>query len=86
MRIDVGATIDLHARDTVMLASDGLTDNLHLHEIVATIRKGPLVNAINSLTRLAGHRMTVDSNSQPSKPDDLSVILFRKPKPRKTAD
>ncbi len=86
MRIDVGATIDLHARDTVMLASDGLTDNLHLHEIIETIRKGPLSAAIQSLTRLASHRMTAESNSQPSKPDDLSVILFRKPPARKPAD
>ncbi len=79
MRIDVGATIELQALDTVLVASDGLTDNLHLHEIVDIIRKGPLDAAATALTRLATRRMTVESKSLPSKPDDLSLILFRKP-------
>jgi serine/threonine protein phosphatase PrpC len=79
MRIDMGAAIELQSHDTIMLASDGLTDNLHLHEIVELIRKGPLDKAAKALTRLAAHRMSRDENSQPSKPDDLSLILFRGP-------
>lgn len=79
MRIDMGAAVEMQARDTVMLASDGVTDNVHRDEVIEIIRKGPLPAAIDALIRLAAHRMRVDSNSQPSKPDDLSVILFRKP-------
>jgi serine/threonine protein phosphatase PrpC len=80
MRIDMGATIELKPRDTVLLASDGLTDNIHIEEIVELVRKGPLEKAIRSLTRLARRRMTGEARTQPSKPDDLSVILFRKPR------
>jgi len=79
MRIDIGAESKLNARDTVLLASDGLTDNLHSDEIKEFIRKGPMVTAIESMISLARRRMTVQTIHQPSKPDDLSVILFRKP-------
>jgi serine/threonine protein phosphatase PrpC len=78
MRIDMGASIQLKPRDTILLASDGLTDNIHIEEIVELVRKGPLEEAIDSLTRLANRRMTGEARTQPSKPDDLSVILFRK--------
>jgi len=78
MRIDMGAEVSLKPRDTVLLASDGLTDNIHVHEIANMIRKGPLADAIDSISGLARRRMSVESKHQPSKPDDLSVILFRK--------
>lgn len=83
MRIDVGATVELSPRDSVLLATDGLTDNIHIEEIVELMRKGALGGALESLTRLAQRRMTVESRTQPSKPDDLSVILFRKTQRRK---
>ena len=79
MRIDIGPAVKLRPRDTVLLASDGLTDNIHINEVINIMRKGPLDKAIESMTRLAHHRMTNESKLQPSKPDDLSVILFRKP-------
>ncbi len=79
MRIDMGAEIIMRPRDTVLVASDGLTDNLHTHEITAMIRKGPLPVVIDALISLAKRRMTVESTHQPSKPDDLSIIVFRKP-------
>ena len=40
MHIDIGAEVQLRPRDSVLLASDGLTDNIHAHEIVEMIRKG----------------------------------------------
>ena len=79
MHIDIGAEVKLKPRDTVLLASDDLTDNIHVHEIAQMIRKGTLTNAIDSISSLARRRMSVESKHQPSKPDDLSVILFRKP-------
>lgn len=83
MRIDVGAEVQLSPRDTVLVASDGLTDNLHLHEITELIRKGPLDKATDAMISLARRRMTVETMHQPSKPDDLSVILYR-PKRKST--
>lgn len=83
MRIDVGATVELSPRDTILLASDGLTDNIHVEEIVELMRKGPVDGALEGLVGLARRRMTVESKTQPSKPDDLSVILFRKSRRRK---
>ena len=78
MRIDIGATVELRPKDTVLVASDGLTDNIHLHEIKDLVRSGPLAQALDAIIKLATHRMTAESSQQPSKPDDLSIILFRK--------
>ena len=79
MRIDVGAGVELRPRDTVLVASDGLTDNVHLDEIIELIRKGRLVESAAAAVQLAGRRMAEPRSGQPSKPDDLSLILFRKP-------
>lgn len=78
MRIDIGATVELRPKDTVLVASDGLTDNIHLHEIKDLVRSGPLAQALDAIIKLAAHRMTAEPSRQPSKPDDLSIILFRK--------
>jgi len=78
MRIDVGAAVELRPRDTVLVASDGLTDNIHIHEINELMRTGPLAQSLDAIASLAVHRMTAESKRQPSKPDDLSIILFRK--------
>lgn len=78
MRIDVSAEVTLAARDTVMISSDGLSDNLHAAEINERIRVGPLQDALNKLIDLAHHRMKSADTLQPSKPDDLSILLFRK--------
>lgn len=79
MSIDVGAAIELAARDTIVLASDGLTDNVHVEEIVELTRKGPLDAAADAVIEIARERMSAPTSGQPSKPDDLSLILFRKP-------
>ena len=79
MRIDVGAGIELQPRDTVLLASDGLTDNVHLDEIIEHVRTGRLAESARSVVELAASRMETRRPGQPSKPDDLSLILFRKP-------
>ena len=79
MRIDMGAGIELRPRDTVLLASDGLTDNVHLDENIERIRKGALADGAQAVAGLARRRMANGDNNQPSKPDDLSLILFRKP-------
>jgi len=77
MRIEVGVPLKLHARDTVLLASDGLFDNLFLDEIVQLIRCGPLSAAADRLVSLAEERMARAVADRPSKPDDLAIVLYR---------
>ena len=78
MRIDVGPTLKLARRDTVLLATDGLFDNLYNDEIVGLARKGPIEKAAGALATEAQARMLDAAKGLPSKPDDLSVILFRR--------
>ncbi|MAE66676.1 MAG: serine/threonine protein phosphatase [Phycisphaeraceae bacterium] len=78
MRIEVGSPLRLARRDTVLLASDGLTDNLHLEEIVELARKGPSEKAMVRLVETAHERMRNPSASAPSKPDDLTIVLYRR--------
>jgi serine/threonine protein phosphatase PrpC len=77
MRVEMSASIPLHARDTVLLASDGLSDNLHVDEIVELIRKGPLDEAAVGLAAAGAARMQGSKGGVPSKPDDLTFALFR---------
>jgi len=77
MRIELGASVRLAPRDTVILASDGLSDNLHLNEIVELARKGPLAKAADELGALGKRRMTSTSEGVPCKPDDLTLVGFR---------
>ena len=78
MRIEVGSTIELARYDTLLLASDGLFDNLHIDEIVQRVRKGPLKRAIRAMAEECRHRMLSPREGQPSKPDDLTFLAFRR--------
>ena len=78
MTIDVGAEVKLQARDTVVIASDGLTDNVYTDEIVELIRKGPLEEAADALIDKAVQRMATQRRGEPCKPDDLSLLVYRK--------
>jgi serine/threonine protein phosphatase PrpC len=77
MRIEVGSPLRLAPRDTLVMGSDGLSDNLRTEEIVACVRRGPLVTGANRLAQLAGERMRAPEADQPSKPDDLTFLVFR---------
>jgi serine/threonine protein phosphatase PrpC len=78
MKIEIGPTLTLAPSDTVLLASDGLVDNLYVAEIVDRIRRGPLARAARRLVEDARRRMTHPQAGQPSKPDDLTFVLFRR--------
>ena len=83
MRVEVGSPLQLAVNDTVLLASDGLFDNLYIDEIVDTIRSGPLTAAADKLVARVQARMNGgDKASEPCKPDDLTVVLFRPHKRR----
>ncbi len=78
MRIEVGSALGLAPRDTVLLATDGLFDNLLQPEIIDGIRVRPLVEVARSLAASAVQRMDEPVDGQPSKPDDLTFILYRR--------
>ena len=78
MRIDIGPPLKFRARDTVLLASDGLFDNLYTEEIVEEIRKGPLTKTANALRDTLARRMAGAESGLPSKPDDTTFIIFRR--------
>lgn len=75
--IEIGPRRRMAPRDTLLIASDGLFDNLHMEEIVELVRKGPLRHAAKNLASAAAERMTHSGPDHPSKPDDLTFILYR---------
>lgn len=77
MRIDIGPTIMLAARDTLILASDGVSDNLFEAEIVESIRCGPLRRCATQLALECGRFMEIPVADRHGKPDDMTFILFR---------
>lgn len=76
-RIEMGLPIRLAPRDTVLLASDGLFDNLTVDQIVDVIRKGPLGFAAKTLVDICRTQMKTDQPDIPSKPDDLTFVIYR---------
>jgi len=78
MRIEIGPAVPLARRDTLVLASDGLCDNLYLEEIVERVRKGPLPRVAKSLVESSRRRMANPDTSRPSKPDDLAFFVYRR--------
>ncbi len=80
MSIEVGPVIRFARYDTLLLASDGLLDNLRIQEIIDIIRKGPLETVARNLRKQIYARMTSFAVDHPSKPDDLSFILYRRTK------
>ena len=77
MRIEIGSELPIAARDTLLIASDGLTDNVRQEESVEIIRKGSIEKAVIGLTEIAQNRMSTEAPGRPSKPDDFTTILFR---------
>jgi serine/threonine protein phosphatase PrpC len=78
MRIEVGSPIRLAPRDTALVATDGLFDNLNPAEVVEIVRAGPLDRAANDLAMRSAERMRTSTAKHPSKPDDLTFVLYRR--------
>lgn len=77
MHIAIGPSVKLAERDTVLLASDGLFDNLRTPEVGGIVRCGPLPRVAAALFAACRRRMEAPRNGLPSKPDDLSFVAFR---------
>lgn len=77
MRIEIGPLLRFSVRDTLLIASDGLIDNLHTEEIVTHLRTGKLPEIARRLADHAQQRMAAAGADMPSKPDDVTLILYR---------
>lgn len=73
MRIEIGPQLRLAKRDTVLLCSDGATDNLLIDEIIDHIRSGSLLAAADYLLAACLKQMQHEDGHI----DDLSVVLYR---------
>jgi serine/threonine protein phosphatase PrpC len=73
MRIEIGPRLKLARFDTLLLASDGLSDNLAAEEIVEGVRQGPLEQRAAQLMARCTARMREGGH-----PDDLTAILYRR--------
>lgn len=79
LSIEVGPELTLAARDTLVLASDGLFDNLTLREVADAVRTGALASAAERVAEHALRRMRgADGEPTLGKPDDLSLLVFRR--------
>lgn len=76
--IEVGMRRKMANRDTLILGSDGVFDNLSVDEICDVIRTGPIKEAAEQLATRTGERIANDSGEHPNKPDDATYVLFRK--------
>jgi len=63
MWIDIGRPIQLADLDTVILASDGLWDNLYRDEVVGLVGSRSLMTAANGIFRMATDKMKRVQNS-----------------------
>ena len=74
MRIEIGAPLALAARDTLLLCSDALTDNLTLEAISDAARRRPLARAVELLESACEAAM----GGANGHPDDLTLVLHRR--------
>ncbi len=78
MRIEVGPSIELSPKDTVIVASDGLFDNMSMSEIADTCRKGQLLAIAGDLREIVHGRMLEERAGILGKPDDLTFVAYRR--------
>ena len=77
MWIETTKSMQLADLDTVILASDGIWDNLYQEEVIDMMRCRSIEKASQDLVKEASERMNCCSITKPGKPDDLSLILYR---------
>ncbi|MFG0253288.1 MAG: PP2C family protein-serine/threonine phosphatase [Phycisphaerales bacterium JB038] len=74
MFVHVSQPVQLRPRDSVLLASDGLSDNLITEQIVDCIRVGSASAAVARLATTVRERMHDEASGHP---DDLTLLLYR---------
>jgi serine/threonine protein phosphatase PrpC len=76
MHVEMGSSRKVSTRDGLLVASDGVLDNLKLDEIVGILKSGTAPMAAAKIAALASQRMREPQDGQPHKPDDLTLIVF----------
>ncbi len=78
MKVDVSPAVKMLPRDTLILASDGLFDNLMDKEVVWEIKARNIRRATQRLIDVSHDRMKRGGKiGKASKPDDLTLLMFR---------
>jgi len=77
MSIEMGPVVKISPRDTLILSSDGIPDNLYVDEIIETVRAGKLNQSALRLTEIVDQRMCNSGTDYPSNSDDFTFILYR---------
>lgn len=76
MHVEVGSARKLSSRDGLLIASDGVLDNLTTEEIIGILKSGAALTAATRITAIASQRMQVAQDGLPHKPDDLTLIVY----------
>jgi len=78
LRIEIGPRFTLAPMDTVLIASDGLFDNLVPDEVISRIRKEPLQRNFEKLIGETRQMMVQGSGQRHGKPDDLTILVWKR--------
>jgi len=78
LRVEVGSNLRMAPRDTLLLATDGLLDNVSTREISMMCPRGSVAAAATAMAELAAGRMLSPGEGKPSKPDDLTFVVWRR--------
>jgi len=76
MHVEVGSVRSVSTRDGLLVASDGVLDNLLMDEITGFLKNGTAATAASKIAGVAMQRMQTATEGQPHKPDDLTLIVF----------
>ena len=76
MHVEMGSGRKVSSRDGLLVASDGVLDNLTIDEIVGFLKSGIATKAAANIAALASQRMREPLEGRPHKPDDLTLIVF----------
>ncbi len=85
MHVEMGSGRKVLTRDALLVASDGVLDNLKMDEIVGFLKGGSAAVVAAKIAAVASARMREAQEGQPHKPDDLPLIVFSRRGKRRTA-
>lgn len=77
MSIEIGPVLEISPRDTLVLSSDSLPDNLYIDEIIDNVRIGKIDQVAERLIDLVDQRMRNLEAGHPSHSDDFTFIVYR---------
>ena len=77
MRLDVGPPVAMARFDTLLLASDGVLDNVRRSALLDTVRKGALGKAAKALDERVQRTMAEGDGDLAGHTDDATFVLYR---------